>query len=287
MNQRTRIAVERQVTAMNAEIFEVGLFKPRSPDDQSAEPEMLPRTWDLETLRRSVPWLCYQNTRGRNIYIRPKGEHHLSLMDDLTWAAIQRMKAGGFAPAAVVETSPGNFQAWLNHGQVLPKQVSTLAARTLAERFGGDRGAADWRHYGRLSGFTNRKSKYRAEDNRYPFVRLIEATGAPYQARQTFLRDLSVKIASQQKPVAPDRPRPPLIQGPRLTIDDFRRKAVYSGDGNRIDLAYAVYALAHGVREEDVRSAIASRDLSKKGPEHRQRDYIERTIRKACSALGR
>ena len=61
----------------------------------------------------------------------------------------------------------------------------------------------------------------------------------------------------------------------------------YGGDGNRIDLAYAVYALAHGASENEVRSAIASRDLSKKGPESRQQAYVERTIRKACSTLGR
>jgi len=35
-----------------------------------------------------------------------------------------------------------------------------------------------------------------------------------------------------------------------------------------------------------VHSAIASRDLSKKGPEHRQRAYVERTFRRACSTLG-
>lgn len=62
---------------------------------------------------------------------------------------------------------------------------------------------------------------------------------------------------------------------------------MYGGDGNRIDLAYAIYSLSHGMSEADVRSAIASRDLSKKGPEHRQATYIERTIRKAGSTLGR
>src|SRR5919107_609312 len=84
MNNRTRIAVERQVAAMGAEVFEVGLFKPRVPGDGSNEPEMLPRVWDRDTLLRSVGWLCFQNTQGRNIYVRPKGEHHLSLVDDLT-----------------------------------------------------------------------------------------------------------------------------------------------------------------------------------------------------------
>lgn len=80
------------------------------------------------------------------------------------------MNAEGFEPAVIVETSPGNFQTWLNHGRVLSTAESTAAARALAEKFGGDKGAADWRHFGRLAGLTNRKPKYQASNGRYPFV---------------------------------------------------------------------------------------------------------------------
>ena len=286
MSNRTKIAVERQIVAMGADVFEVGLFKPQAAGDPSNEPEMLPRVWDRETLLRSVGWLCFQNAHGRNVYVRPKGEHHLSLVDDLTAEAIQRMKSDGFVPAVVVETSPGNFQTWLNHGEILPRQLSTLAARTLAERYGGDKGAADWRHFGRLSGLTNRKLKHRAEDGRYPYVRLVDATGKPYPVREPFLKELPMLLAKARS--APHPSGPALHKaGARLTIADFRNKPQYGGDGNRVDLAYAVYALSHGVSQADVRSAIASRDLSKKGPEHRQRDYLERTLRKASAVLDR
>src|SRR6476619_2668484 len=179
---------------MNVELFEVGLYKP-AVEEGSNEPEMLPRTWDKATLLKSVGWLKYQNSQGRNIYIRPKGEHALSLVDDLNTAALERMKSEGFQPAIVVETSPGNFQAWLNHGRVLPRAESTAAARALAERFGGDRGAADWRHFGRLSGVTNRKPKYNT-NGLYPFVRLVEAGGQPYTQRRGFVEGLSVEVAS-------------------------------------------------------------------------------------------
>ena len=117
---------------MGVDVFEVGLYKPRVPGDGSNEPEMLPRVWDRETLLRSIGWLCFQNAHGRNIYVRPKGEHHLSLVDDLTAGAIERMKADGFAPAVIVESSPGNFQAWLKHGQILDEATSTRAANLLA-----------------------------------------------------------------------------------------------------------------------------------------------------------
>jgi hypothetical protein len=283
----TQEAVERQVSAMSAVLFEVGLFKPADPAGPAKEPEMLPRTWDIRTLLKSVGWLKYQNSIGRNIYIRPKGEHSLSLVDDLTAANIERMKKEGVEPCLIVETSPGNFQAWVNHGEVLPRAESTAAARTLAERFGGDKGAADWRHYGRLAGFTNRKEKYRQPDGLFPFVRLIDAaprrvyTEAP--ALLAALRaDLDKRHQERQRSVPTPQHRP---SGALLTIEDFRAKPEYSGDGNRVDLAYALYALSHGVSETAVRTAIASRDLSKKGNEVRRADYIDRTIRKALATL--
>jgi hypothetical protein len=271
---------------MGAHVYEVGLFKPRQPGDTSTEPEMLPRTWDRETLLRSVSWLRYQNAQGRNIYIRPYGEHHLSLVDDLTAEAIKQMKSEGFAPAVVVEASPENFQAWLNHGEVLPKELSTLAARTLAERFGGDKSAADWRHFGRLAGLTNRKAKYKDQAGRFPFVRVWESSGDPYSARTHFLPDVIGALACQELSRAV--PAIATLTPTALrTIDEFRRNPIYCGDGHRIDLAFAIYALSHGAREDDVRTAIASRDLSKKGTESRQTGYIDRTVRKAISCLDR
>src|SRR5438552_17647878 len=157
---------------MSSELFEVGLFKPAPPGAQNWV-EMLLRTWDLKTVVESIPWLKFQNLDGRNIYIRPKGEHALSLVDDLSSQVLERMKHSGFTPAIIVETSPENFQAWLNHGKVLAKDVSTAAARALAEKFNGDPGSADWRHFGRLSAFTNRKTRHQTAGGHYPFVRLV------------------------------------------------------------------------------------------------------------------
>ena len=114
--------VRQQIEAMKSEVFELGLFKlPAAADGLDAG--MLPRAWDSETLLRSIAWLRLENMRGRNIYIRPQGEHHLSLVDDLSKSAIDRMKSEGFQPAAIVETSQRNFQAWLNHGERLPSNI--------------------------------------------------------------------------------------------------------------------------------------------------------------------
>jgi hypothetical protein len=81
------------------------------------------------------------------------------------------VKAEGFEPAVVVEISPNNFQAWLNHGQVLYASASTQVAKQLAERFGGDLSSADWRHFG-PPGFTSPKPAAISNRNR---ARILES----------------------------------------------------------------------------------------------------------------
>lgn len=286
MTDRTLEAVTKQIQAMGCEVFEVGLFNPMASGN---EPVMIPRTWDTEALLRSVPWLKYQNRNGRNIYVRPQGEHRLSLIDDLKADDIQNMKTSGFTPAAVVQTSPDNFQAWIKHPEVLDKETSTAAARALAQRFGGDPGAADWRHFGRLSGYSNRKEKYKGSDGLYPFVRLMESSGAEYEQGREFLAAVRTQIEKDRAERAriSEAARAPrsVSAGPLKGIDEFRADARYGGDGTRVDLAYAVYALSHGAAETDIIAALHSRDLSHKGSQKRQDDYVRRTIQKAATVV--
>jgi hypothetical protein len=232
--------------------------------------------------------LQLENDDGRHIYIRPKGEHNLSLIDDLTADAVGAMKREGFHPALVVETSPSNFQTWLKHPEPLGKELSTATARALAEKFGGDAGAADWRHFGRMAGFENGKRKYQdVTTGSFPVVRIIEAEGYVYPRADEFLAIVRARLEERQ--MVHERFRQQTYAPPvdrRLkTIESFRSDLRYAGDGNRIDMAYAVYALSHGASQQEVADAIRSRDLSKKGAEHRQQDYVERTIRKARASL--
>ncbi len=110
---------------------------------------------------RMLPYIKHRNANGAHIYIRPTGESPYTLLDDLTPASLTQLTAEGYAPAAAIETSPGSFQAWLRHAQPLSKELGSLAAKTLADKFGADRNAADWRRFGRAPGFTNRKPQHR------------------------------------------------------------------------------------------------------------------------------
>lgn len=267
---------------MGSERFEVGVF------DATTE-RMIPRVWGKDTVVKSIAWLRYENLNGRNIYIRPAGEHHLSLVDDLKGAAIQKMKREGFVPAVVVETSLGNFQAWLNHGKQLERNLSTAVAKNLAAKFHGDLGSADWRHFGRLAGFTNRKEKYRHRDGRFPYVLLRESTGSTYAKAAGFLADVEAKMLDEIAEA--ERKRKLCLKRPRSTrkrlkdIDHFRSDPKYGGAHSRSDLAYAVYSLDHDIPESQVRASIASQALSYLGSPARQQDYIERIVQKAVKFL--
>src|SRR6516165_4394248 len=132
---KSAVIVERlvrvQLRAMGCERFELGIRRDGG--------EMILREGQSAAdIENAIKWLRHENAKGAHIYIRPAGLHALSLVDDLGADAIDRMKVEGFEPAVIVETSPNNFQAWLNHGQVLEAATSTRAAKALVERFGGD-----------------------------------------------------------------------------------------------------------------------------------------------------
>ena len=138
----------------------------------------------------------------------------------------------------------------------------------------------------------NRKAKYvDASTGLYPFVLLIEAGGGVYPEAERFLTGVKNEVERQR--AEKERLRAQITKVASAlpkdlkTIDRFRADARYGCDGTRIDLAYAVYAFSHGATAAEVEAAIRSRDLSHKGNERRQHDYVERTMKKALATIDR
>ncbi|WP_396272775.1 RepB family DNA primase [Granulicella arctica] len=154
---RTEATVRNMLSAIEAPLYDVGVLSDRG---------MLPGLDGISatTVLEKLSLLKYRNFRGSHIYIRPSGEHRYTVLDDLSAISLVKLSADGFTPCAVVETSAGNFQAWLKHRAVFPKLIGTFAAQTLASRYDADPSAADWRRFGRLPGFTNCKPKYKRPD---------------------------------------------------------------------------------------------------------------------------
>jgi hypothetical protein len=273
----TERIVIAQLSAMGCEAFDIGVLR------QSGR-MLLRERWTQQQIVAAVPWLKHENARGGHIFVRPHGEHALSLLDDLTAEAVAAMEASGFEPAVVVETSPHNFQAWLNHGRMLNRELSTRVAKELASRFGGDPSSADWRHFGRLAGFTNQKRHRRLGNGLAPFVRLKKSTGLIYRTAGEFVKALaeSASSGSEETQHCPQRPASPRTD--LRPLADFHADPRYGGDLHRADMAWALHAASRGLSEEEIEAEILhARDLSKKGGIRRQMEYARRTAAKAIT----
>jgi hypothetical protein len=285
--EKSAVIVERlvrvQLRAMGCERFELGIRR-------DAGEMILREGQGAIEIEEAIKWLRHENAKGAHIYVRPAGLHALSLIDDLSAEAIERMKAEGFEPAVVVETSPNNFQAWLNHGQVLEAATSTRAAKALVERFGGDPSSADWRHFGRLAGFTNPKRERQLPSGMRPFARLRSAKGRVYLRAAEFLARISEDEQHQRETVKGEQP--PATQRRRTervgvkALKEFHDGAIYAGDLHRADMAWAKHAAGCGLTLEQIKAELlAGRDLSKKGNRKRQVQYVTRTAEKALRSL--
>jgi hypothetical protein len=126
-----------------------------------------------------------------------------------------------------------------------------------------------------------------SESGLFPFVRLIEAPGTPYREGERFVEAIAVQREIDMRERESSRPAPSAATGrfSRKTIDNFRSNARYGGDATREDLAYAIYSLAHGADAGQVSIALRSRDLSHKGDDKRQNQYVDRTIAKALRVM--
>jgi RepB DNA-primase from phage plasmid len=272
--------VRAQLRAMGCEHFDLGIKR---------EGEMILREGQgVGDIERAIKWLRHENGKGAHIYIRPAGTHGLSLIDDLTFEDTERMKAEGFEAAAIVETSPNNFQAWLKHSQLLDAPTSTRAAKALAQRFGGDRSSADWRHFGRLIGFTNPKPERQLPSGLRPFVRLRSATGRVYSKASEFLA--GIRASDDGRIEQGEEPRKPRRRRQAHTgvkpLQEFHAAPAYAGDLHRADMAWAKHAAGRGLTVEQIKEVLLDgRDLSKKGGRKRQLEYAERTARKAVEQM--
>jgi hypothetical protein len=283
---RTRYAVQRMMDALGCPAYEIGIKTDRIENRSVAAGKVL----------NLIPLLRYQNTvREAHIYIRPLGDDNRSftLLDDLDPAAVDRLHTEGFTPSALVETSPGNFQAWLKHSQPLEGGLATLAARILADRFDADPSAAGWMRYGRLPGFTNRKPAYQGEDGNYPFVLLRSSHSEPFPLATMFHMEITkhLELLDEQQALAREEMRQRLshVRGREVRkrpLSHYRNLPKYHDDPKSADIAFCVFNLARGISEAELAADLESHYLSRNPDVPRRKAYIERTLRKAAAYVA-
>jgi len=281
---RTQNAVERMLEALDAPTYDLGVLNERG---------MLPGLANLtaHAVLARIPLLKAHNARGAHIYIRPAGEHRFTVLDDLNADSVTHLAGDGFEPCAVVETSLGNFQAWLKHDDVYPAPLSTFIAQTLAKRYGADPSAADWRRFGRLPGFTNCKPKYRKSDGLYPYVLLRSATGVQHRQaaylRLEMTKLYQLELQDREARVAQHQARPIPVSGQPayscLSLERFRNAAKFHDRPAAADLAFCVAAFSLRMPEDAIATTLDSLYLSRNPNPSRKAAYIKRTMAKARS----
>ena len=276
---RTELTVRNMLTAVEAPLYDIGVLSDRG---------MLPGLDGIPAaaVLDRLSLLKYRNARGSHIYMRPSGEHRFTVLDDLKEASLARLSDGGYNPCAVVETSTGNFQAWLKHPAAFPKLIGTFAAQTLASRYDADPSAADWRRFGRLPGFTNCKPKYRKPDGLFPFVRLKSHSGEQYPMAGAFVLEIKKLYEEREQELEARRLQASLSpqRGPRLSnlsLERFRTSSKYQDRPAAADIAFCVAAYANGMTENRIERALEDDYLSRDPSPVKRAAYIRRTLEKA------
>ncbi len=286
---RTYLAVRRQLQGMNCEEYEVGIR-------DSTTGKMMSRQWQPEQVLESVSFLKSMNLKGNDIYIRPLKSEGLLLVDDLALGTLEKMDADGFNPAAIIQTSPMNYQAWVKIQQSeLDTELATTAAKILAEKYRADKNSADWRHYGRLAGFTNLKPIY----NR-PYV-LAERCNGKLAPQAEALLDQAHKTLQDEKnkhsaTTLPDNLHNISKNANKRDLDpiqyathQYRKLSEKYGsnfDGSRADYLVAGDLIRLGMKDQDIAATLqqTSPELETRKTGHIE-DYLYRTIAAAHRRL--
>lgn len=283
---RTYLAVRRQLEGMRCDHYEVGLLN-------VASGKMIPRVYSQAAVLKSVGWLKGKNAEGHHIYIRPQGSVGLILMDDIGLGTIGRLEQDGFKPAAVIETSPSNYQAWIRVSEEpIPEALATKAARILAEKYQADPNSADWRHYGRLAGFTNQKPEYIAEYSKAPYVLAHNCPGGLAEQATALLEEAG-KVLEQEK-AEREKQAQEVLRTLDMPIDGLpepiaffstQLQAVVAKYGNETDYSRADWMIGKrmamlGYPEAAIRAAISqcSPDIDNRKKGHED-DYVSRTVK--------
>jgi hypothetical protein len=226
--------LRRQLAAMSFPWYEVRLI-------HSAPRKTYPgvRQWSTSQLSApaTVGFLRIRNREGYEVYFRPyAGDHNAGyILLDLDHPApgiLARLRAEGHAPSVVVETSPGRWQAWIRVStEPLLPALATRIAKRLAQIHGADRASADWRHLGRLAGFTNRKRERRQADGLAPWVKLIHARACLARSGGALLELAAAELAKPKghcaQPYAAD-------SASIASLDSTALEAVYRDCLNRL-----------------------------------------------------
>jgi len=284
MNDKTKDAIHHQLDCMQVKLLDIGIKKPGG--------HFLCKKWTHNQLLddKCLRYLKWKNFDGYDIYARPDYDKNqgLILVDDVDTAKIEQMQSRGMQPCCMIESSPGNYQVLVRVSDApIDNPIATLIAQLLAKEFGGDQ-AADWRHYFRLAGFTNRKPEHKT-GHYAPWVLIHDCMGLPAQKGPDLIawakrRHAKIKVMDRNMPNRIKILRNKVSPNDFFISEAKRLVATYGFNTNysQLDWMIATDMLSRGYTRSQVQDAMIrhSPRLNDRKPSH-QIDYVKRTVNKA------
>ena len=251
-------ASQRQLRTLLG-LWDTGLFDVGALDHASGRMS-LREGWSLGQVLHARGWIAARNASGSSLYARPArslGRHPWVLVDALDAGGRRRIERG-HPPAALVETSPGRWQAWVRLEAALGAAGRVAAGRRLAREYGGDPGTGDGHPFGRLPGTTNRTPGLELANGQAPFAKLAGA----YPQRTVQLPGLDVLDTPATEPAA-------------QAGEESVRCGRVRRDRPAIDFAIACRLAEAGRSDTEIAAVIRSARHDAKGD---RPEYIARTI---------
>jgi hypothetical protein len=297
---------EQYSEAVGAERYRVTSIKMR--EDGSKQTFILDKTEGVtkgftpDEIAQRTPEMQRLQRRGENIYYTPLSDnkHHI-LIDDMNRAKLDKLNQDGYQPAAVLESSPGNYQAIITVpklGTAHDKDVGNRLAERLNQEY-GDPKLSGCIHPHRAPGYENRKPKHQREDGSYPEVKLLKAEKRECEKTLNLSRDIDAEYQklqqAQQKERQPkavmkiDAPAGSVAQAYQKHHEDvISRQRGGAVDLSRVDAMIAVRMRVTGHQQGEIESALRQ-CAPATSPDEQGRDwndYAQRTARYAFGGAG-
>jgi hypothetical protein len=293
----TRQAIVRQLAALSHDLYLVRLIHQATRQAFPGE-----RLWTAAQLSTEavIRFLRLRNREGCDVYLQPYAQDRnagyvLLDLDATPPLVLETLRRDGLEPCVVVQTSPGHLQAWLHFSQdPLPPAVATAVAQQLAHSYGGDLASADWRHLGRLAGFTNQKPARRTPCGYAPWVQVVYAQAGLASRAQHWLRSAAASLTAPRS-CAPIRHGCP-DSDPAVSITPSQAARLYQQcvrrwhiaerfpqpDWSIVDLWVARDLLTQGATPNQMRAILAGGSPHFPRRHGHPQDYLQRTLDRAA-----
>lgn len=263
------------------------------------------RGFTPQEIEQRTPEMQRLHQLGENLYYTPLSDnkHHI-LIDNMNREKLENLIRDGYQPAALLESSPGNYQAIITLkklGSVHDKGVGDRLSYVLNLEY-GDPKLSGSVHPHPAPGYENRKPKHQLECGSYPEVRLLKADGRECKKALALSSQIEAEYQQQAalKAQQPERSnaRPALDQATvsgsaivayqRHYTDVIKRQRGGKVDLSRVDSMIAVRMRVTGHDQAAIEVAIRQcAPVTRLNNEGRDwNDYAQRTARYAYSAAG-